>query len=574
MPLPDSLTTLLILLAAALPLLNAALLAVPRWRETLTRWSPLSAVPAVLVAVAGAPGATVAPFSVISLGLDETGRVFLGFSSVLWLLADWFARGYLPGDRNTTRFYVFFLLSMVGNFALILARDIPTFYSGFALMGFASCGLVVHRGDEEAVRAGRVYLVLAAVGEVLLFSAFGWLAAEAGSVEIAAVVHGEVSMLPMFLLLVGFGIKTGALSLHFWLPLAHPAAPVPASAVLSGVMIKAGLLGWLRFLPLGLVTLPHFGIVFICAGLAAALLATAAAITQRNPKTVLAYSSLSQMGIITVGLGVAFLEPEAWPGLLAAILAYALHHGLAKGSLFLGITPATQAARPREILLARIGLIVPALALAGAPFTSGAMAKLALKAKLDYLPEPWGYLVGFALTLAACGTTLMMARFFFLAWPSRQGGGRGFESGIGLPWMLSVVAVIGGIWWLPGSIEKIGQLTSPKKLWLAFWPVFAGAALAFLCHWLAKCLNLRTPGGIPAGDIVVPIERLFDWLKSRSRRIFRSPGKIRVAEETVPWLADSLRGLEARLRGFSFGAALIVCLILIFLLLQFLGQQG
>ena len=94
----------------------------------------------------------------------------------------------------------------------------------------------------------------------------------------------------------GFGIKAGALALHFWLPLAHPAAPVPASAVLSGAMIKAGLLGWLRFLPLGYAALPAAGLGLVGVGLAAALIGAAAGALQRNPKTVLAWSSVARWG--------------------------------------------------------------------------------------------------------------------------------------------------------------------------------------------------------------------------------------------------------------------------------------
>jgi formate hydrogenlyase subunit 3/multisubunit Na+/H+ antiporter MnhD subunit len=110
------------------------------------------------------------------LGLDHIGQVFLGFASALWLAAAWYARSHLVNDRSASRFFLFFLLAMAGNFGVILAQDIPTFYAGFAIMGFASTGLVLHHGDRGSVRAGTIYIALALLGEVLLFAGFAFLA--------------------------------------------------------------------------------------------------------------------------------------------------------------------------------------------------------------------------------------------------------------------------------------------------------------------------------------------------------------------------------------------------------------
>jgi formate hydrogenlyase subunit 3/multisubunit Na+/H+ antiporter MnhD subunit len=198
------------------------------------------------------------------------------------------------------------------------------------------------------VQAARTYIVLVIAGELLLFTGIMATAAIAGRVDLlgapAAVAAAPVGPLVMGLLLAGFGIKAGALPLHVWLPLAHPAAPTPASAVLSGALIKAGLVGWLRFLPVGEVALPALGAWCVGAGLLAAFAGVAAGLTQTNAKSALAYSSISQMGFLTVGLGAGLLAPEAWPMLLPAVLLYAAHHGLAKGALFLGVGVAGAAA--------------------------------------------------------------------------------------------------------------------------------------------------------------------------------------------------------------------------------------
>ena len=361
------------------------------------RATPVAAVPALLLVVAGQSGASLhVPWlgQHAVLGLDAVGRIFLGFTSVLWLTSGWYARAYLAHDPNPVRFHLFFLLAMAGNFGLILASDVPTFYACFTLMGLASAGLVLHRGDAEAVRAGRVYLALAMLGEVLIFTGFVFLTVSGGTTQIAELHRGVFSQPALLLLLAGFGIKAGALSLHFWLPLAHPAAPVPASAVLSGAMLKAGLLGWIRFLPLGEAAMPLSGFTLISAGLGAAVLGTFVGVVQKNPKTVLAYSSISQMGIITTGIGIGALRPESWLDIQWAVLIYATHHALAKGALFLGIGPAHAAQTRLQVITARVGLLLPALALAGAPFTSGGLAKVAIKSNIAFLPGGWADLSG------------------------------------------------------------------------------------------------------------------------------------------------------------------------------------
>ena len=230
-----ALTLTFAIMVFAWPLLNALAMAFPSLQPAAWRVSALAALPALAFALTTQPGFSYGPFQ-----LDETGRIFLGFSAALWLVSGWYAVRCLHRETNRIRFDVFFLLSMAGNFLLILAADIPTFYAGFALMGIASAGLVVHQGNPDAIRAGKLYLILAIVGEILLFVGLGHLAADSGSLRIESVVSAEEPLLAIILLLVGFGIKAGALCLHFWLPLAHPSAPVPASAVLSGAMIKAG----------------------------------------------------------------------------------------------------------------------------------------------------------------------------------------------------------------------------------------------------------------------------------------------------------------------------------------------
>ena len=194
------------------------------------------------------------------LGLDAVGKPVLVFTSLLWLFAGIYSRGYLADDPHAARYYFYFLLTMTGNLGLVLSRDVASFYVFFAVMSLAAYPLVIPHQDAEARRAGRVYIVLVVMGEVALLVAMLLSTVARGSLLLERGVSSLAGTpaLPwlMALFLVGFGIKAGIVPLHVWLPLAHPAAPTPASALLSGAMIKAGLLGWMRFLPLGEAALP------------------------------------------------------------------------------------------------------------------------------------------------------------------------------------------------------------------------------------------------------------------------------------------------------------------------------
>jgi hydrogenase-4 component B len=577
----DSLTQFPLLAAVLAPVLMALALVFPRWRAAVMRVAPLAAAPAVLLALFGAMDASVSlPWVLkhVVLTLDRVGRVFLGFTSVLWLASAWYACGYLAKDAAPVRFWVFFLVAMAGNFGLILAADIPTFYVSFAMMGFSSVGLVLHRDDAEAIRAGRVYMALAMIGEVLVLTALSWLAVKAGTTDIYALPRDAFTPVVLVLVLVGFGIKAGALCLHFWLPLAHPAAPVPASAVLSGAMIKAGLLGWLRFLPLGDAALPEIGLTLVAMGLGAAFLGAVAGVTQENPKTVLAYSSISQMGIITVGVGAGLARPEAWGGILAAVLVYAVHHGLAKGALFLGVTPAHSAGSRTAVWWTRIGLVIPALALAGAPFTSGAVAKLALKSSIGILPGAWGDWLSMLLPLAATGTTLMMARFLWLVWPRPHAPTEPLAAGMWLPWAFLVVAVVAGVRLLPGTLAWLPATPTPTMLWKATWPLLLGGALAWLGVKLQARFQPRRARGIPAGDMAVWFERLADLLPGQEAMPVHHHGP---AEDSTTETAGAARlwalleehalRIEQGLRGWSVAgiATVLVLGVTLWLLAAF-----
>jgi formate hydrogenlyase subunit 3/multisubunit Na+/H+ antiporter MnhD subunit len=407
------------------------------------------------------------------------------------------------------------------------------------------------------------------IGEILRFTAF---AMQAGTVQ--SLLLKDFSSVPasgviVGLIVIGFGIKAGALPVHVWLPLAHPAAPTPASAVLSGAMIKAGLLGWLRFLPIGRVAMPDWGTLFVIGGVLAAYYAVVVGVTQRNPKTVLAYSSISQMGLITVGVGLAIGWPQCVPTVIPAIGIYAIHHGLAKGALFLGVgVAAAVEGRQRAHRLAVAGLVLASLALAGAPFTSGAVAKIALKAPLRDFQGSWITSLYLLLPLAAIGTTSLMARFLFIMTTGTAIRGRP-RFGMWLSWTLTLLLCAVAVWMLPAAGAAVAKALQPTSWWPAFWPVGAGA-LASAGVWLMSARRQRRGAPhIPQGDLLVVFSalcrRTYHLGSTLSARLLQSMSPIL---ETLQSNRPGLQGIrkvairiESRLVRWQTASLVFVILI-------------
>jgi len=499
------------------PVALALLGAIRSCRRHAPWMAVLAALPALVCALTVPVGTTVASSWLLlksQFGIDATGQSFLLFTAILWLLAALFATGYMARDKKRFRFFFGFLLSMAGNFGLILAMDMLSYLVAFALMSFASYSLVVHTQDPEAVRSGRVYMVLVVIGEILLFSALFLHAGQGGDTNLQSLSGVLAAPNVALLLALGFGIKAGAVVLHVWLPLAHTVAPTPASAVLSGSMIKAGLLGWIRFLPSGGGGDPAWGAVFIAGGITAAFYGVAIGLGQKHPKTVLAYSSISQMGLITVAFGIGLTLGAGAPGAAAAVLCYAFHHALAKGALFLGVGVVggiEKQSRMRVWVTALLGLA--ALALAGAPLTTGALAKTALKTAMVQLPAGWEQTLAILLPLSAIGTTILMGRFFFVL--GRFSAHHRVSQIEMFSWIILVLLSATVLFMLPSGGLFASAMLKPASIWLSFWPVAAGACLTASVWWMSRRAGRGIPWRPPAGDLLVPVE----WLLGALNRL-------------------------------------------------------
>lgn len=519
----DALSIGLLLLGVMWPLWLTLMLTFRRGRSLVWYLVPWAALPALIASLWVTPSDMHWNLSSLLLGsvigFDATSQVFLGMTALLWTVSGVYAHFYLSKSKQCaqrTRFYVFFMLAMAGNFGLIVAQDLPSFYFGFTLMSFAAYGLVVFNGDVAALRAGRVYIMLVVVGELMLFAAILMSMQTADATTFDAVRIGLVSAdnrnWIIFLALVGFGIKVGVIGLHVWLPLAHSIAPTPASAVLSGAMLKAGVLGWLQLLPMGEMAMPNWGVVMIVLGLFSAFYGVVIGLTQRNPKTLLAYSSISQMGIITLFVGLGMLAPQVWPFILPSIALYALHHGLSKGALFLG----TGLSGSHHLIQRRwiwIGLCLPALALAGAPWSSGMFAKELVNSYTFYAPEPWNTLLPILLSASAVATSLLMARLLYLIRPAAQPFGLTPTAGLVWPWVLLLLAILFAPWWLNVSLSEHPWQWQMIK---SFWPILLAIFIALI---VLKTNRFQSLKPVPAGDVLVLIEKCIQLLRHMAEKL-------------------------------------------------------
>jgi formate hydrogenlyase subunit 3/multisubunit Na+/H+ antiporter MnhD subunit len=528
----------LLLLAVCWPALLAVGLLAPGLRRPLRGLAPWAALPALFAGLTRVPPLEL-PWLMLggNLGLDPVAVILWPVTAGLWLAAGLVAQHYLlPGPRRDA-FFAWFLAAMSGNLLLLAALDAIVFYLGFALMSFASYGLVVYNGDERARHAGRYYVSLVVLGEICIISALMLLASR-GPTDFVSMRANLATLGPphtnfvMALLLAGFGIKAGLFGVHYWLPLAHPVAPAPASAVLSGAMIKAGLVAWMRLLPLGEAALPGWGMALAALGMWTAIYGVLAGLPQREPKTVLAYSSVSQMGLMSLAVGLGLVWPQHWPALMAALLAFAVHHALSKGVLFIGAGLIQGPLGPASARLAAAALCVAALAIAGAPLTGGLVAKLALKHGVALIEPPWAAVLPVLLWISSVMTALLMLRFLTLAWPTATAGAKA-RPGSFAPWLLLLAASLAAPWLSVDELLRAEAAGLPAIL-SASWPLFVSALVAVIALALRRADRVPALPLVPAGDLGIPLERAV-------LSIGRSLG--RLAEESLPRVLARFKGM-------------------------------
>ncbi len=356
---------LLLLLALAIPVvgavLNAVLARIDRRLSSVvvvlaTGLTLLAVIALVLgvLATGGVSASIPALLTRAELQVDLFSLVFALVGALVWFCASVHATAYLGKDPARERFQSVSLVVLAAYLGVVFAGDWMTLFVCFELLGLVALLLVLHDGTDKARKAGTKYFWMTLIAGFALLAGIvlvhtmtgsaviGTLPAEAGSTSLAWAAF--------LLLLVGFGVKAGLVPLHTWLPDAHPAAPAPASALLSGVMIKAGAYGIFRLL--NTVFRPEIGTdfeldewrfnaqlgLFIAwVGIVTMLIGVILALGQHHAKRMLAWHSVSQMGFVVTGLGVgAWLGAQGGMGTAGGLL-HMVNHALFKAGLFLGM---------------------------------------------------------------------------------------------------------------------------------------------------------------------------------------------------------------------------------------------
>ena len=272
---------------------------------------------------------------------DGMGAFFCVLVAVVYLLAGIYSLEYMKHEQNTGRFYMFFLFTLSMLNGIGLARNLMTLYLFFEALTLLSLPLVIHTMTKEAIAATFKYLFysmagtsLALVGFFFVYNYGRTLEFMPGSVlDMTRLAGHENAMLTAVLLaIVGFGAKAGMFPLHSWLPAAHPVAPAPASAILSGIITKAGVFAVIRFV--FYLIGPDFlrgtwaQTIWMILALISIVIGSMLAYRETVFKTRLAYSSISQVSYVLFGLSILSAD-----GMLGAMM-HMVSHSLVKSALF------------------------------------------------------------------------------------------------------------------------------------------------------------------------------------------------------------------------------------------------
>jgi hydrogenase-4 component B len=579
----DPLSILLALLAAWVLIGVAGLVRPGNLRLVRRVLFPLGALVGAAVAVLAVVSITMpAQQAVLAIGLpdlpfhvrrDALSCVFLFLLGAASAGISLFSAGYFRAGEGTApgliclQYHVF--LASMG--FVLLADDAYAFMVAWESMALASYFLVTtqHRLPEIR-RAGFLYLLIAHVGAVAILLAFGVMQGGTWQFTFDAMRAASLSpgwaALAFALALFGFGAKAGLVPLHVWLPEAHPAAPSPASALMSGVMLKTALYGMLRvaFDLLGSPTW-WWGLAPLALGLFTAVYGVVFAAAQTDMKRLLAFSSIENIGILFTGLGLAIVfngagMHELGALALVAALYHALNHAFMKGLLFLGTGSVLHATGERN--LGRLGglihrmpwvawtTLIGALAIAGLPPLNGFVSEwLLLQAFLSAHEVPNAFLsmllpLGAAIVaLAAALAAYVMVKFFgviFLGQPREPALHAAHDAGrlerIGLIWLAAGCVLLGLL-----PMQVIGLLHHvPEQLGIA--PPLSSAARWWMLVPVAGRQASYAPLLFLMGVVITIAVTIFCVSTFYHRRVRRAP----------PWDCGFVR-LDARMQDTAEG---------------------
>ncbi len=332
----------------------------------------------------------------LSLTLDGFRRLYILVISFAWTVAAVFSLQYFAEHyRSRNRYYSFFLLTLGAVMGVFLASDLMTSFVFFEITSFTSFVWVIHDQTEESITAAKTYLYIAVIGGLVLFMGLLLLWRTLGTLRIDGLREAAQSLSdrrPLYpagiCILIGFGAKAGIFPLHIWLPKAHPVAPAPASALLSGILTKVGIFGVVALSAGAFYGDVKWGVLLLVLGVITMALGGVMALFSVNLKRTIACSSVSQIGFIAVGIASASILGEHNSLAVTGTVLHMLNHSLFKLSLFtaagvvymnlhkLDLNDVRGFGRGKPLLFA--AFLIGALGIGGIPLFSGYISKTLL----------------------------------------------------------------------------------------------------------------------------------------------------------------------------------------------------
>ena len=345
----------------------------------------------------------------LHLELDGFRAVYGTICAFMWSMTSLFSHEYFHHYRNRNRYFFFLLLTFAGTMGVFLSGNLYTTFIFFELMSMASYVMVVHDEKPAAMRAGETYLMIAVLGGMVMLMGLFLMSNAVGTLEIDELYEAVKSYLEdggssnviwasAMCMLFGFGAKAGMFPVHIWLPKAHPVAPAPASALLSGILTKSGVYGILIITSRIFLYDPTYGKLILAIGTITMFLGAFLALFSIDLKRTLACSSMSQIGFILVACGMQALLGHHNAYAVRGALLHMVNHSIFKLVLFmcagavymnlhkLNLNDVRGFGRGKWVLL--ISFLLGYLGIAGVPLLSGYVSKTLIHdAILHYLHE-------------------------------------------------------------------------------------------------------------------------------------------------------------------------------------------
>ncbi len=385
----------------------------------------------LLCAILGTTGTVALPLpsylgdAGITFTNDPLSRWFLGIIGLVGIPVAGFSPGYFRHLQERIAVGVVWsglallFISMVG---VVLSANAIVFMVAWELMALSSFLLVASEHSSRHIRhAALVYLGATRAGTAFLMAGFLWAHQLTGSWAFADWhLTGVAAIGPAFLILLGLLTKAGSWPFHLWLPIAHPAAPAPVSAVMSGVMIKTAIYAMIRLFVIGdHLSAPYLGVVILLLGAISAFWGVLFALLQHDLKRLLAYSSVENIGIIMMGIGIAIVGREmALPALallgLGAALLHTLNHAIFKSLLFLGCGAVDAQTHLRDVEY--MGGLLRRMPWTGAGFIVGSAAICSLPPMNGFVSEWLLYNGFFELALHGPTAIVRLGAILLMGW--------------------------------------------------------------------------------------------------------------------------------------------------------------